>query len=73
MEAIPITGPFLETLDRGRALLTEGKVDEAIEELKKAKEMFPEYAQADGPYALLARGVPDERTTSARPRRNCRR
>jgi tetratricopeptide (TPR) repeat protein len=51
---IPITGPFLETLDRGRALLTEGKVDEAIEELKKAKEMFPEYAQTDGPYALLA-------------------
>ena len=53
-KAIPITGPFLETLDRGRALLTEGKVDEAIEELKKAKEMFPEYAQDDGPYALLA-------------------
>jgi cellulose synthase operon protein C len=53
-EAIPITGPFPETLDRGRTLLAEGKVDEAIEELKKAKEMFPEYAQADGPYALLA-------------------
>lgn len=53
-DAIPITGPFLESLDRGRALLTEGKVDEAIEELKKAKEMFPEYAQSDGPYALLA-------------------
>ena len=27
----------------------------AIVELKKAKEMFPEYAQSDGPYALLAR------------------
>ena len=53
-DAIPITGPFLETLDRGRELLNEGKVDEAIAELKKAKEMFPEYAQADGPYALLA-------------------
>jgi tetratricopeptide (TPR) repeat protein len=53
-DAIPLTGPFLEALDRGRALLTEGKVDEAIAELKKAKEMFPEYAQSDGPYALLA-------------------
>jgi len=36
-------------------LLDGGKVDEAIVELKKAKEMFPEYAQSDGPYALLAR------------------
>ena len=53
-EGIPITGPFLEALDRGRALLQEGKVDDAIVELKKAKEMFPEYAQDDGPYALLA-------------------
>jgi len=53
-DAIPITGPFLESLDRGRALLAEGKVDEAIAELKKAKEMFPEYAQLDGPYPLLA-------------------
>ena len=52
---IPITGPFLEALDRGRELLSSGKVDEAIAELKKAKEMFPEYAQPDGPYALLAR------------------
>jgi tetratricopeptide (TPR) repeat protein len=51
---IPITGPFLEALDRGRTLLAEGKTDDAIAELKKAKEMFPEYAQADGPYALLA-------------------
>lgn len=53
-DAIPITGPFLETLDRGRDLLQQGKLDEAIAELKKAKEMFPEYAQSDGPYALLA-------------------
>jgi cellulose synthase operon protein C len=53
-DLIPITGAFLETLDRGRALLGEGKVDEAIVELKKAKEMFPEYAMSDGPYALLA-------------------
>ncbi len=53
-EAIPITGPFLEALDRGRALLAAGKVDEAIPELQRAKALFPEYAQGDGPYALLA-------------------
>ena len=53
-DEIPITGPFPEALDRGRELLAEGKVDEAIVELKKAKEMFPEYARPDGPYALLA-------------------
>lgn len=53
-EAIPITGPFLEALDRGRALMATGKVDEAIHELKQAKTLFPEYAQGDGPYALLA-------------------
>lgn len=52
-EAIPITGPFLEALDKGRGLLAAGQVDEAIVELKKAKEMFPEYADADGPYSLL--------------------
>jgi tetratricopeptide (TPR) repeat protein len=67
-DAIPITGPFLEALDRGRALLTEGKLDEAIAELKKAKEMFPEYAQSDGPYALLAeayRRKDDKRAVAA--------
>jgi tetratricopeptide (TPR) repeat protein len=67
-DAIPITGPFPETLERGRALLTEGKVEEAIEELKKAKAMFPEYALADGPYALLAeayRKQDDKRAAAA--------
>ena len=67
-DAIPLTGPFLEALDRGRALLTEGNVDEAIVELKKAKEMFPEYAQSDGPYALLAeayRRKDDKRAAAA--------
>jgi len=67
-DAIPLTGPFLEALDRGRALLTDGKVDEAIVELKKAKEMFPEYAQSDGPYALLAeayRRKDDKRAAAA--------
>lgn len=53
-EGTPITGPFLEALDRGRVLLSEGNLDEAIAELRKAKDLFPEYAQSDGPYALLA-------------------
>lgn len=53
-DAMPITGPFIEALDRGRSLLGEGKLDEAIAELTKAKAMFPQYAQSDGPYALLA-------------------
>jgi tetratricopeptide (TPR) repeat protein len=67
-DAIPITGPFLESLDRGRELLAGGKVDEAIEELKKAKAMFPEYALPDGPYALLAeayRRKDDKRAAAA--------
>ena len=54
-DAIPITGPFMESLDRGREHLEASRLDDAIAELKKAREMFPEYAQADGPYALLAR------------------
>lgn len=54
-DAIPITGPFMEALDRGREHLEANRLDDAIAELRKAKEMFPEYAQADGPYALLAR------------------
>jgi tetratricopeptide (TPR) repeat protein len=64
-DAIPITGPFLESLDRGRSLLADGKVDEAIEELKKAKEMFPEFAEADGPYALLAEAYRRKNDTRA--------
>ena len=67
-DEIPITGPFPEALDRGRELLAEGKVDEAIVELKKAKEMFPEYARPDGPYALLAeayRRKDDKRAAAA--------
>jgi tetratricopeptide (TPR) repeat protein len=53
-DQIPITGPFMESLEKGREHLEAGRLNEAIEELKKAKEMFPEYAQSDGPYAMLA-------------------
>ena len=50
-----VRGEFAETVERGGRLLEEGKTDEAIEVLKRAKEMFPQYAEEDGPYALLAR------------------
>lgn len=64
-EGTPITGPFLESLDRGRTLLADGKVDDAISELKQAKALFPEYAQADGPYALLAEAYSKKGETRA--------
>lgn len=51
---MPITGPFLEALDKGRAALQADRLDEAIEHLTRARDMFPGYAQADGPYPLLA-------------------
>lgn len=50
-----IGGEYMETLERGRTLLNEGKLEEAIVELEKAKAMFPEYADGESPYALLAR------------------
>jgi tetratricopeptide (TPR) repeat protein len=53
-DQIPITGPFMESLEKGREHLEAGRFNEAIEELQKAKAMYPEYAQPDGPYALLA-------------------
>ncbi|HEX7123797.1 MAG TPA: tetratricopeptide repeat protein [Gemmatimonadaceae bacterium] len=51
---LTVRGEFAETLDRGRQLLSEGKTEEAIAELNKAKALFPQYAESDGPYALLA-------------------
>lgn len=39
----------------GRALLAEGRPDEAEAELQAAIRLFPEYAGPDGPYRLLAR------------------
>lgn len=50
-----VGGEFAEAMERGAQLLQEGKHDEAIEVLKRAKEMFPQYAEDDSPYALLAR------------------
>jgi tetratricopeptide (TPR) repeat protein len=53
-EGYTIGGDFVDAVARGKALLDERKVEEAIVELEKAKAMFPEYAAEDGPYALLA-------------------
>lgn len=47
-------GDFLAQLARGRTLLEEGKVDEAVPYLERARELFPEYAGGDAPDWLLA-------------------
>jgi tetratricopeptide (TPR) repeat protein len=65
---ITVQGEFLEQLESGRKLLDEGKVDEAIVVLQRAKEMFPEYAQDDGPYAHLARAYTQKGDKSAAAR-----
>ena len=54
-EGYTIGGDFVDAVAHGKALLDDGKVDEAIAELEKAKAMFPEYAAEDGPYGLLAK------------------
>lgn len=50
-----VRGEFAETLERARELLEQRQTDQAMAELQKAKELFPQYAEPDGPYALLAR------------------
>ena len=58
----PVPGPqsrpnerdFGAQLAMGRALAEQGKRDEAIPYLERAKALFPEYAGDDSPYALLA-------------------
>ena len=47
-------GDFLAQLARGRALLAEGKADEAVPHLERARALFPEYAGGDAPDWLLA-------------------
>jgi tetratricopeptide (TPR) repeat protein len=42
-------------LEQGRQHLEAGKTDEAVAALERAKALFPEYAEEDGPYGLLAR------------------
>ncbi len=47
-------GDFLAQLGYGHALFEEGRLDEAVEYLERAKALFPEYAGAGSPYWYLA-------------------
>ncbi|MGI9076746.1 MAG: tetratricopeptide repeat protein [Gemmatimonadaceae bacterium] len=55
LDAMRDPGDFVAQLAAGRTLLDEGKPDEAIMYLERAKALFPEYAGPSSPYALLAR------------------
>ncbi len=48
-------GDFSAQLTVGKILFEEGKFDEAIPYLERAKALFPDYAAADSPYWYLAR------------------
>lgn len=54
LDAMRDPGDFVAQLSAGRTLLDEGKPDEAISYLERAKALFPEYAGPNSPYALLA-------------------
>jgi tetratricopeptide (TPR) repeat protein len=47
-------GDFLAQLGFGHALFEDGRLDEAVEYLERAKELFPDYAGAGSPYWYLA-------------------
>ncbi|MBC7788324.1 MAG: tetratricopeptide repeat protein [Anaerolineae bacterium] len=55
LDAMRDPGDFVAQLSAGRTLLDEGKTDDAITHLERAKALFPEYAGPNSPYALLAR------------------
>ena len=48
-------GDFRLQLRAGQLLVRDGRAREAVPFLERAKALFPEYAEADGPYYLLAR------------------
>jgi predicted Zn-dependent protease len=58
-------GDFWAQLLAGQVLVRDGRVTDAVPLLERAKLLFPEYAEADGPYRLLAR-VARDRGASAR-------
>lgn len=47
-------GDFRAQLLAGQTLVRDGRAAEAAPFLERAKALFPEYAEADGPYRLLA-------------------
>jgi tetratricopeptide (TPR) repeat protein len=50
----PPRGEFIALVAEGRALVARGQNAEAIPILQKAKALFPEYAEGESPYRLLA-------------------
>jgi tetratricopeptide (TPR) repeat protein len=53
-EGEPAADDFTAQLRRGQRLFAEKKYDEAAPYLERAKALFPEYAEDDSPYWLLA-------------------
>jgi tetratricopeptide (TPR) repeat protein len=47
-------GNFRTQLAYGAALVDEERYDDAVPYLERAKQLFPQYAEADSPYAYLA-------------------
>jgi tetratricopeptide (TPR) repeat protein len=59
---------FFGLLGLGRALVAEGKFQDAIEPLEKAAALHPAYGEAGGPYLLIAaayRGLKDAKAEGA--------
>ncbi|MEJ7811882.1 MAG: tetratricopeptide repeat protein [Gemmatimonadaceae bacterium] len=54
-ERVADRGDFGTQLTTGRSLFEEGKKEEAIPYLERAKTLFPQYAGEDSPYWFLAR------------------
>ena len=50
----PARGPYAEALSRGATALREGREAEALEQLERARTLFPNAGGADGPRMLLA-------------------
>lgn len=50
-----VGGDFTDALVAAAKLMQGGQVDAAVAMLERAKGLFPEYAQDDSPYALLAK------------------
>jgi tetratricopeptide (TPR) repeat protein len=50
----PPRGQFVALIAEGRALMARGQHAEAIPILERAKALFPEYAEDESPYRLLA-------------------
>ena len=53
--AVQLGGPFIDALRAAQAALAAGDPAGAIRDASRARDMFPEFAGADGPYMVLFR------------------